>query len=133
VSNILAKAALETALSGITPALATQWENVPYAPVVGTAYQQVDFVYADTNNPEMGSGHEQSGSMWIRLRYPENVGTASANARAEVIKTTFKRGNTYTSGGLKVKILNTPSIKAGVNIDGRWLVPIEIPFYYQIL
>jgi hypothetical protein len=132
VSIVLAQAALETALNGLSPAIDTQWENTAYTPTVNIPYQQVDFIYADTLNPEMGAGYEQRGVMFIRLRYPEGVGASVAKTRAELIKTTFKRGNTYSNGGLIVRISNTCTIKGGVNIDGRYLVPVEVPLYFQV-
>jgi hypothetical protein len=44
------RAALETALNSISPAIDTAWENAPYTPVDGTPYQQATLLRAQPDN-----------------------------------------------------------------------------------
>lgn len=130
MSLIYVRAALETKLNGITPALATVWENTPYTPVSGTAYQNVWLLPAQPGNPTMGDGfYREQGILQINLMYPLQAGTATAAARAELIRTAFKRGTSMTSGGITVKIDSTPEISQG-RVDGdRWSVPVKIRWW----
>ena len=133
MSVIKIRAALETALNGMTPALETAWENVPFTPVTCTPYQQVNLLFANPFNPEMGPLQQQSGYMQVMLLYPIDTGTAAINARAELIKATFPRAATFTSGGVIVTIEKTPEIAPGrVDVD-RYAIPVKIRFYSNIL
>lgn len=124
--------ALETGLNSITPALATAWENAKFTPTEGTPYQRVSLLFAEPDNIEYGSVFRQNGIMQVSLFYPLLTGTSTASTRAELLRSTFKRGNTYTSGSVKVNISNTPAIKQG-RVDGdRWMIPVDIRFFSHI-
>lgn len=129
MSIISVRAALETALNGITGSVPTAWENSPYKPITGTAYQAA-YLLPVTENPTMGDDyHRISGVFQINLFYPLQAGTKNAATRAELIKTTFKRGNSYTSGSVTVRIEKTPEIGQG-RVDGAWwMVPVKIRFF----
>lgn len=111
----------------MTPALATAFENAPYTPVTGTAFQIATLLVAEPDNQTVGDAHyQEQGIFQITLMYPLQVGTATVMARAELIRTTFKRGNTFTSGGVRVVVTKTPEVSAG-RIDGYYFsVPVRI-------
>ena len=44
------RATLESALDGMTPALATAWENMPFTPITGIPYQRAYLMDADPDN-----------------------------------------------------------------------------------
>lgn len=121
------RAALETKLNGMTPALATAWENVKYDPVVGTPYQAAYVMPASPDNPTLGDGfYRAQGIFQVSLFFPVQAGALTAETRAELIRTTFKRGTTMTSGAVKVVVDRTPEIGQG-RVDGdRWMVPVKI-------
>lgn len=133
MSQALIRAALETALNGISPALATAWENAPFTPVAGTAYQRA-YIKGVTDNPTVGGNHYRvNGYMQVNLCYPLQTGTSAANTRAELIKTTFKRGYSFTSGGVTVVIDKTPDGMEGGRVDGdRFVLPVKIYFFCDI-
>jgi len=124
------RAALEAKLNGITPALATAWQNAPYTPVAGTAYQQVFLLPATPSNPTLGDGfYREQGIFQITLMYPIQAGSSAAETRAELIRTAFKRGTSMTSGGVTVKVEATPEISQG-RVDGdRWAVPVKVRWF----
>ena len=130
MSIVSVRAALETKLNGITPALATEWENVPYTPVAGTAYQKTFLLTATPSNPTMGDGfYREQGIFQITLMYPIQTGSATIAARAELIRTAFKRGTSMISGAVTVKIESTPEISPG-RVDGdRFAVPVKIRWF----
>ncbi len=132
MSAVKIKSALETALNGMT-ALSTSWENAAFTPVAGTAYQQVNILFAEPDNVEYGRTHRELGYMQIKLMYPLQVGSVTAITRAELIRSTFYRGASFTSSGVTVIIERTPEIGAGSVEGDRWSIPVKIRFFANIL
>lgn len=132
----LVRAALETALNAMTPALATVWQNMPYTPVVGTAYQEVFLMPATPANPTFGNSYyREQGVMQINLCYPIQTGAGAAEARAELIRATFKRGTSFTSGAVTVIIETTPEIMQGRregDNNETWCVPVRVRWFAGI-
>ena len=133
MSIVNIRAALETRLNAISPAIATAWESVPYTPVTGTPYQQVNLVIADTQNPTLGDGmYRIIGFLQVLLCYPPGTGPKAASARAELIRNQFQRGLGLSSGGTDVLIDRTPTIAPAI-IDGdRYRLPVTIYFSADI-
>lgn len=133
MSIVSVRAALETKLNGMTPALQTVWENIPYIPVAGTPYQQAWLLPASPENPTLGDNfYREQGIFQISLMYPLQGGTATAAARAELIRTTFKRGTSMVSGSVTVRIDRTPEISPG-RVDGdRFSIPVKIRWFAGI-
>lgn len=126
------RAALETALAAMSPALDTAFENVDFEPGVGTPYQAVHILFAQPDNSEFGSRHQENGYMQVTLKYPTSAGTLAIAARAELIRTAFLRGNSFASGGVTVLITHTPEIMAGT-VDGVYFtMPVKIRFNVQL-
>jgi len=127
------RTALETKLNALTPTLATAWESVPFTPIVGTAYQQVNLMIADTLNPTLGGTHYRiKGFMQVLLCYPPNAGAKTAATRADLLVNHFKRGTSLTSSGITVIIDKTPSIAPAL-IDGvLYKIPVSIYFSADI-
>jgi len=129
MSIVSVRSALQAELDGMSPSLVTAWENFKYDPVDGTPYQAA-YLLPSVENPTMGDNyHRLIGVFQINLYYPLKEGTATAEARAELIKTTFKRGTSMTSGGITTRIERTPEILQG-RVDGdRWMIPIKIRWF----
>jgi hypothetical protein len=133
MSTVSIRAALENALNGITPALATAWENQSFTPpATGTPYQIVNILFATPSNATYGSEHQELGYMQVKLMYPPQAGPGAAAARAELLRITFARGATFTGGGVNVNISRTPEITPGTTEDGRYAVVVKIPFFSHI-
>lgn len=133
MSLALIRTALETKLNTISPALSTAWQNVSFSPVQGTPYQAAYIMPAEPDNPTMGNDfHRERGVFQISLFYPIQAGSSAAEARAELIRAAFYRGQSMISGSVTVRISNTPSIGQG-RVDGdRWMVPIKIQYFADI-
>lgn len=129
MSLVAVRAALETALAAISPALATQYENVPYSPVEGTPYQRVYLMAAEPDNPEVGRLTTERGYLQVTLAYPLNDGPGAANARAELIRSTFYRGRTFTASGVSTIVEKTPEVAPARIEDDRYVVPVRIRFF----
>ena len=132
MSVVKIRAALETAVNAMTPALSTAFENAAFVPVAGTPYQQVNILFATPDNTEYGSHYRELGYMQIRLMYPQAVGTSVVAARAELIRSTFYRGATFVSSGVSVIVEKTPEVSPG-SVDGdRWAVPVKVRFFANL-
>lgn len=125
--------ALENALAGIEPALETVHGNEDYDPVAGQPYQEVHVLFATPANPTMGDGfYQELGVLQVNLQYPAGVGSADAAARAALIRDVFKRGASFTDGGVVVQIDRTPEVSGGVVDGDRWKVVIRARFHADI-
>lgn len=129
MSAVAIRAALETALSAISPAMATAWENLPFTPTDGTPYQRVYLLLGDPDNPEMGTFTQDRGFLQISLAYPLGAGPGAAMARAELIRSAFKRGTTLTASGITTTIEKTPEISPALIEDDRYVVPVRVRFF----
>lgn len=123
---------MESALNSISPALDTAWENDTYKPTTGTPYQEVSILFAAPENVEYGAGYRESGYMQVMLKYPLKKGSKDATDRAELIRTTFKRGNSFTHGGVATIVSNTPEIGPGGVEDGRFVIPVRVRFFANV-
>lgn len=126
------RTALESALNAMSPALQTAWQNMPFTPTNGTPYQRVTLLPATPDNPEMGGLTIEQGIFHVALVYPLDTGPGAAEARAQLIKQTFKRGTPFTSAGVTTTVTRTPSIKPAMNEPDRYVVPVHIPYHAQI-
>ena len=132
MSRPAVRQALETALSGISPAVDVAWENHPYTPVTGTPYQAAALLVAEPDNPEIGGGYMERGIFQINLNYPLNTGPGAAEARAEVIRATFPRGASFTADGITTNIERTPEIGSGRTEEDRYFLPVKIRFFSHV-
>ena len=108
---------------------ATSFENVAFAPpALSVPYQQVFILFARPDNAEFGSSHRELGYMQVTLKYPRQAGSSAIGARAELLRTTFKRGNSFVSGGVTVNITDTPEVSQGTDDGVMYSVPVKIRF-----
>jgi hypothetical protein len=123
------RAALEAALNALSPPIQTAWENVPYTPADGVAFQRVTLIPASPGNDEISRSYVERGVFQITLAYPPGNGPRDAAARAELIRAAFYRGRSLVNGGLTVTIERTPEIGVGqIDPNGRWVVPVRLRY-----
>lgn len=127
------RAALETALAAMSPTLATAFENVTFAPVAGTPYQRVEWLFARPDNSEYGPNYRQDGICQVTLCYPTGAGSGAINARAELLKSSFKRGNSFASGGVTVVISDTPEVMPAYVDGDRYCIPVSIRLFSHLV
>ena len=134
MSQSLIRAALETALNGMTPALATAFENNAFTPPASTTpYQMAFMLFAAPENPDMGRGiTRERGIFQVTLCYPLQAGDGAARARADLLRATFYRSATFTIGAVKVIMERTPDVGAGSVSGDRWVVPVRCRFFADI-
>lgn len=127
------RAALEKHLLGLTPAMATAFENVAFTPVAGTPYQRLSLLTNKPDNSTMGqSGYFEIGIFQITICAPLGTGPAAAEARAQLIRAHFRRGTSLVESGVTVIITDTPSVSPSMVDADRFNIPISIAFQAQI-
>lgn len=126
------RVALETALSSMTPSLETAWENWPFSPASGVPYQKAHLLRAQPDNAEYGSNYREQGIFQVTLMYPLQTGPALPEARAAMIRETFARGESFSSGGVVVTIDKTPEVTNGRRDEDRWVVPVKIIWHAHV-
>lgn len=124
-----ARTALLTALAAISPSLTTVETNEAFEPTVDQAYQRADVLFAEPNNAEYGANFQDRGFLQVTLCYPLAQGLDDLMTRAELLRTTFARGSSFTSGSTTVRIVRTPQILPGRAEDTVFAVPVRIPFH----
>ena len=134
MSAVAIMSALATALATVSPSLATAWENTPYTPVVGTAYQRVFLLMGEPVPLEQsGRVNREQGVMQVSLCYPLSTGSGAALTRAELIRATFYRGRTFTSGSTTLTIDRMPEISPALIENDRYVIPVRIRFYSHVI
>jgi hypothetical protein len=133
MSVVAIRLALQTALNQMTPALATVWGNKAHTPAQGVPFQRVAVVFAQPDNAEISASYVQEGFLQATLCYPENQGPDLAEARADLIRTTFYRGRSLPpKSGIVTTISLTPEIMAGFHDGDRYCVPVRAPFFAPV-
>lgn len=129
MSLLAVRAALETALASITPAIPLAWENTPYTPISGTPYARVYLLAAEPDNPEMGGMATERGFLQISLCYPLDAGPGAAMTQAELIRSTFPRGAAFSASGITTQIERTPEIAPAMIEEDRYVLPVRVRFF----
>lgn len=136
MSQLKIRQALERALFGNGGMIAeaqTRIENRPFSPTPDVAYQRVDLIPAEPENPTFGDGfHREVGTFQILLMYPADVGAGAAQAQAELVRDLFHRGATFERDGLTVVVSRTPSIGPGYQDGNRYALPVRIRYYANV-
>jgi hypothetical protein len=134
MSQTLIRAALESALGAMAPALDTAWENKGFTPPANSVpYQKAYVLFAEPDDAEMGHArHTERGIFQITLCYQLGVGDSIARARADLIQTTFYRSASFVAGGVTVTVERTPEASGGRAEGDRWVVPVKIRFFSHI-
>ena len=111
------QAALGSRLYGISPAISTAWQNVEFAPVIGTPWQQVTLlVNTPVDHAVTLDVTEQRGVLQVTLYYPGGVGTCRARAR-QCCRHPLRAAAVADLWRHHRRILGTPQIGSG----SRWM------------
>jgi hypothetical protein len=118
---------------GVVRANLTAWEGVHFKPFAGAPYQRVNLLPATPENPSFGDSMvREIGIFQVTLYYPAGRGTGDVLARAQMIRSLFKRGAAFESGGVVVKILKTPAIVNGHPVDEYFAVPVIVNYQADV-
>lgn len=132
------KTALEARLKAMAGLLPTRWENTAFTPPADSPYQEVHLLPAEPENPSIlgvawSEMYRESGFMQVTLVYPAEGGAGSALAKAEAIRDWFPRGSSFTYGGVTAIVGRTPRIGPAMQQDERYVLPVSIPYFANII
>lgn len=125
---------LRVQLNTVSGSFPTAFENMPYVPVVGTAWQWAVLLWAQTENPTMGDEFlREVGIYQVMLNFPKSEGPDALGAQAAIIRAGFARGLTLEQGQVQVKILRTPYLSPPIPTEGAWYsVAVSVPFVANV-
>lgn len=90
-------------------------------------YQKTLFMPAEPDNIVKGARvFREHGILQVALMYRLGVGSGTARARADLLRSHFKRGTSLEQGGIVTMVTHTPAIAQGFDTGGRWCVPVSI-------
>ena len=118
---------------GSVLAMLTARHNVVYSCAVGMPYQIVQFTPFKPNEPTQGAGfYQETGVFQVTLVYPVGVGLASILTRAELIRSSFKKGSSFLNGAVTVTIPNVPELGKFDAVADSQLLPVKISYLANI-
>lgn len=124
------QAALNDRLSDEFPAMPIAWENVPYTPILGTAYFAAHLLPAEPDPFTLGQNPwiERRGIFQVSCFYPALAGWGDAKSKAAEVVAAFPAHSSFIYNGLEVNIDRCwPG--PGMNQDGWYMVPISIRYH----
>jgi hypothetical protein len=125
---------VSTGTGGTVLAQLIAWENMFFPAIANSApYLKVNLLPAQPSNPTFGDGfYREFGIFQVTLVYPLQLGTGDAYARAELIRSAFPRGASFSNSGTVVKIDKTPEIMGQIMSDDSYMLPVRIYYYADI-
>lgn len=124
--------AAEQRLLAITPSIPTAFEGVHFEPPAGI-YQRCQFVVSPPEDPVLGLGYYRERiEFQVFISAPAGFGAGEALERAELVREQFKKGTYFTSGSIKIYVLNTPQVAGTVVAGDRVVVPVMISLVGEV-
>lgn len=121
-------------LASISPSIEIAYEAVSFTPVAGVPYQRVQLIPARPQNPTLGQNYyREKGTYQILLCYPGNLGTTDILDRAELTRSFFKQGTSFTEAGTTVIVVGTPYVGGANIVQDRLVLPIIINYTAEVL
>jgi hypothetical protein len=112
LQNSATKAPIAVTIAGSSGSILadlTAYQNTSYQAVQGVPYQLIHMTTFKPDEPTQGEGYYQEhGVFQVTLVYPVGIGVGAITARAELIRSSFKRGTFLTNAGVKVTVPFTP-------------------------
>lgn len=123
-------AALDGRLNTMASLPPVAWENVEYAPVVGTLYLRPTLLMGDSTQASLGdSGEDENiGVYQVDVFAEAGTGKNAAIVMADNIANHFKRGTDMVYNGRTVRVQSASRGPASTS-DGWYQMPVNITFY----
>lgn len=136
LQNTATKALLAVTIPGIGGSVLanlTAEQNASYPAVTGLPYQLIHVVTFKPDEPTQGGGYyREHGVFSVTLVYPVGVGAGAITARAELIRSFFKKGSTLSNSGITVTIPDTPEFGYEQGSSSNISMPVKIGYRADI-
>lgn len=131
------RTALETALNtwaaAQSPVVPIAYQNVGYTPAIGTLYVRASMIPAETQNPSLGDAMKRyTGIMQLNIYGKDGNGSGANETVSDSLLSYFARGESFVSGGVTVRILQSPSINPPLNDAGWYITPVAIRYQADV-
>ena len=111
----------------------TAYQGQMYQVVPGVPYQLIHLVSFKPEEPTQGGGfYREHGVFQVTLIYPPNKGDGALIARAELIRSYFRKGMEFSYGGVTVRIFDTPEFGYFATMDDSVSMPVKIGYSADI-
>jgi hypothetical protein len=111
----------------------TAAQNASYPAVVGVPYQKIHIISFKPDEPTQGGGYyREHGVFQVTLVYPAGVGVGAVIARAELIRSFFKKGLTLENAGVKTVIIDTAEFGHMPDSSDNITLPVKIGYRADI-
>lgn len=111
----------------------TTYQGQLYQSVPGVPYQLIHVVPFKPEEPTQGGGfYREHGVFQVTLVYPPNYGVGALMARAELVRSYFKKGVEFSYGGITTTIFDTPEFGYFVTNDDSISMPVKISYSADI-
>ena len=111
----------------------TAYPNASYQVVSGVPYQRIHLVTFKPDEPTQGGGYyREHGVFQVTLVYPVGVGVGAIHARAELIRSYFKKGSTFANAGVTTVIEDTPELGYLQGSTDNISLPVKIGYRADI-
>jgi hypothetical protein len=136
LQNSGTKAAIAVTIAGTggsVLASLTAYHNSNFPVVSGVPYQLTHMITFKPDEPTQGGGYyREHGVFQVTLVYPAGVGIGAMTARAELIRSYFKKGTTLVNSGVKTIIPNTPEFGYMQGSSSDVSLPVKIGYRADI-
>jgi len=122
-------AALGARLATISPAIATSWPGINFAPPAdGSGFLEVTLFRNQPRRITIGGDHIMPGIYQVTVVWPKGRGP-EADEKAQAVADLFPADDkmTMTSGGY-VRVTQAPQIAQGLGTERGWEVPVSVFF-----
>jgi hypothetical protein len=111
----------------------TAYQNAVFQSATGVPYQLIHMTTFKPDEPTQGGGYyREHGVFQVTLVYPVGVGIGAITARAELIRSFFKKGTTLVNGGITTVIPDTPEFGYLQGSSDDISLPVKIGFRADI-
>lgn len=108
-------------------------QNASYQAVSGVPYQLIHVITFKPDEPTQGGGYyREHGVFQVTLVYPVGIGVGAIMARAELIRSYFKKGVTLINSGVTVVIPDTPEFGYLQGASDNVSLPVKIGYRADI-
>ena len=122
------KALLEQKLLAMPGVLPTAFENVPFTPTTAPYQSCYHLLNSPVDMGLEGTLTEERGILQITVRYPAGKGRQAADAMVDQLKAYFKAPQILQGSDFRVELNKTPGVSSGTSDEGRWCIPVSIPW-----
>jgi hypothetical protein len=108
------------------------YESVSFTPP-NANYLKVQFAIQPPDDPTLGVGyHRERIQLQVFVVTDSGSGTGQAITKAEELRSRFTKGTFLLEAGIRIHVLNTPSIRSAVSLNERVVVPVLIDLVCEV-